>query len=146
MKLMEHLARRSSAVLLALTALALAPLTSAALFAQEAQHAGGEANLVVPDLSTATFMGFNGRSLLMLGLIVCAAGLVFGLVIYNQLKNMAVHSSMLEVSELIYETCKTYLITQGKFILVLEVFIGAVIALYFGVLQHFPLMKVVIIL
>ena len=64
MKLMEHLARRSSAVLLALTALALAPLASAALFAQEAQRAGGEANLVVPDLSNATFMGFNGRHLI----------------------------------------------------------------------------------
>ena len=146
MKLMEHLAQRSSAVLLALATLALAPLTSAALLAQQVQHTGGEANLVVPDLSTATFMGFNGRSLLMLGLVVCAAGLVFGLVIYQQLKNMAVHKSMLEVSELIYETCKTYLITQGKFILVLEIFIGTVIALYFGVLQHFTLTKVVIIL
>ena len=49
---------------------------------------------------------------------------MFGLVIYTQLKNMAVHSSMREISELIYETCKTYLITQGKFILILEVFIG----------------------
>lgn len=146
MKLMENLVRRSSAVLLALAALMVAPLTGAALLAQEAQHAGGEANLVVPDLSTATFMGFNGRTLLMFGLVVCALGLVFGLVIYNQLKNMAVHSSMLEVSELIYETCKTYLITQGKFILVLEVFIGAVIALYFGVLQHFTLTKVIVIL
>src|SRR5215208_5580978 len=98
------------------------------LLIQAAQHAGGEANLVVPDLSTATFFGFNGRALLMFGLVVCALGLAFGLVIYNQLKNMAVHTSMLEVSELIYETCKTYLITQGKFILVLEIFIGTVIA------------------
>src|SRR4051812_5914986 len=146
MKLMEHLVRRSSAVLLALAALVVAPLTSAALFAQEAQRAGGEANLVVPDLSNATFMGFNGRLLLMLGLVVCAAGLAFGLTIYNQLKNMAVHASMLEVSELIYETCKTYLITQGKFILILEIFIGTVIALYFGVLQHFTVTKVIVIL
>ena len=71
---------------------------------------------------------------------------MFGLVIYTQLKNMAVHESMRAISELIYETCKTYLITQGKFILILEVFIGAVIALYFGVLQHFTADKVIIIL
>jgi K(+)-stimulated pyrophosphate-energized sodium pump len=147
MKLMEHLLRRSRAALLAVFGVALAPIAGAALFAQEAQrHVGGEANLVVPDLGVAEFMGFNGRTLLMLGLIVCALGLAFGLVIYNQLKNMPVHKSMLEVSELIYETCKTYLITQGKFILVLEVFIGAVIAIYFGVLQHFTLTKVVVIL
>jgi K(+)-stimulated pyrophosphate-energized sodium pump len=147
MKLMEHLLRRSQDALLAVAALAIAPLTGAVLFAQEAQqHMGGEANLVVPDLSTATFFGFNGRHLLMFGLIICALGLAFGLTIYNQLRNMAVHKSMLEVSELIYETCKTYLVTQGKFILLLEVFIGAVIAIYFGVLQHFSLAKVVIIL
>ena len=66
--------------------------------------------------------------------------------IYTQLKNMAVHASMRAISELIYETCKTYLITQGKFILILEVFIGAVIALYFGVLQHFSIDRVLIIL
>jgi K(+)-stimulated pyrophosphate-energized sodium pump len=79
-------------------------------------------------------------------LVVCALGLLFGFTIYTQLKNMAVHESMRQISELIYETCKTYLITQGKFILILEVFIGAVIALYFGLLQHFSADKVVIIL
>jgi K(+)-stimulated pyrophosphate-energized sodium pump len=120
--------------------------TNIAQLPAQAPHVGGEANLVVPDLGTAEFMGFNGRSLLLLGLIVCGFGLVFGLVIYNQLKNMPVHKSMLEVSELIYETCKTYLITQGKFILVLEIFIGTVIALYFGVLLHFTATKVLIIL
>src|SRR5829696_7473501 len=124
MKLMGHLLRRSRTALMAIAALAVAPLAGAALFAQAAQHAGGEANLVVPDLSTARFFGMNGDTLLMLGLIVCAAGLVFGLVIYNQLKNMPVHWSILELSERIYETCKTYLITQGKFILNLEIFIG----------------------
>ncbi|MEP6492817.1 MAG: sodium-translocating pyrophosphatase [bacterium] len=117
---------------------------------QQARAAGGEANLVIPDLSNSTvqvtFFGKSGHALLTFGLIVCALGLIFGLVIYTQLKNMAVHSSMLAVSELIYETCKTYLITQGKFILLLEVFIGAVIALYFGVLQHFTAAKVIIIL
>ncbi len=75
----------------------------------------------------------SGRTLLLLGLGVCVLGLVFGLVIYTQLKNLPVHKSMLEISELIYETCKTYLITQGKFILILEVFIGVIIVVYFGV-------------
>jgi len=107
---------------------------------------GGEANLVVPDLSQAQFLGVSGRALLMSGLVVCALGLVFGLIIYSQLKNMRVHESMREISELIYETCKTYLITQGKFILILEVFIGLVIALYFGVLRHFEPFRVAIIL
>ena len=111
------------------------------------QHqGGGEANLKIPDLSTVTVLGMSGRNLLMLGLLVCGLGLVFGLVIYTQLKNMAVHASMLEISELIYETCKTYLITQGKFILVLEAFIGVIIVLYFGVLLKFEAIKVFIIL
>ena len=113
---------------------------------QSTQQAGGEANLVVPDLSSVSFLGMPGSTLLMLGLIVCAAGLLFGLVIYNQLKNMAVHKSMLDISELIYETCKTYLITQGKFILILEVFIGCIILLYFGFLLKFEAIKVAIIL
>jgi K(+)-stimulated pyrophosphate-energized sodium pump len=82
----------------------------------------------------------------MIGLVVCVLGLLFGLVIYAQLKKMPVHESMLEISELIYETCKTYLITQGKFILILEVFIGLVIALYFGFLVKLGMTKVVIIL
>jgi len=108
---------------------------------------GGEVNLVVPDLSQAQFLGgIGGRSLLMSGLIVCALGLLFGLVIYSQLKRMRVHEAMREVSELIYETCKTYLITQGKFILILEVFIGLVIALYFGVLRQMEPFRVAIIL
>src|SRR5436305_3042251 len=119
------------------------------LLAQEGRReAGGEANLVLPDLSQATFFNgaVNGRSLLVLGLFVVAVGLLFGLVIYRQLKNLPVHRSMLEISELIYETCKTYLITQGKFLLILEVFIGAIIVFYFGVLQHFEFVKVLIIL
>src|SRR5213596_3010358 len=108
---------------------------------------GGEANLIIPDLSQVSFFGgIHGRSLLMGGLLVCALGLLFGLVMYSQLKRMPVHQSMREVSELIYETCKTYLITQGKFILILEIFIGFVILLYFGFLLHFDPMKVAIIL
>jgi K(+)-stimulated pyrophosphate-energized sodium pump len=110
------------------------------------QAAGGEANLVIPNLNSVTFLGVPGGTLLIGGLAVCALGLLFGLAIYTRLKNMAVHESMRAVSELIYETCKTYLITQGKFILILEFFIGIVIALYFGVLQHFSIDKVAIIL
>ncbi|HZE07585.1 MAG TPA: sodium/proton-translocating pyrophosphatase, partial [Gemmatimonadaceae bacterium] len=111
------------------------------------RQAGGEANLIIPDLSKVRFFGnIQGRSLLLSGLVFCAAGMLFGLVIYGQLKRMAVHDSMREISELIYETCKTYLITQGKFILILEVFIGLVILLYFGVLTHFAASKVAIIL
>jgi K(+)-stimulated pyrophosphate-energized sodium pump len=118
---------------------------SSALFAQE--PAGGEANLKLPDLSQATFMGgANGRTLLMGGLVVAALGLVFGLLSYTKLRSLPVHSSMLEISELIYETCKTYLATQGKFLMILEIFIGAIIVLYFGFLQHFEALRVLIIL
>ena len=78
-----------------------------------------EASLVLPDIGQVSFGGINGRTLLMVGLGVCALGLLFGLTVFTQLKNLPVHASMLEVSELIYETCKTYLITQGKFLLVL---------------------------
>ncbi|MDQ3263490.1 MAG: sodium-translocating pyrophosphatase [Myxococcota bacterium] len=106
-----------------------------------------EADLVLPDLSSVTFMGdINGRTLLLMGIGVCVLGLVFGFVSYAQLKRMPVHKSMLEISELIFETCKTYLITQGKFILLLQVLIGAVMVVYFGVLQHMPAMKVATIL
>src|SRR5499425_2015491 len=106
--------------------------------AEHATHGGGEANLVVPDLSTVTFRGWNGRTLLTGGLAVCALGLLFGLMTFNELKNLPVHASMREVSELIYETCKTYLVTQGRFILLLWVFIAAIIAAYFGWLSPVP--------
>jgi K(+)-stimulated pyrophosphate-energized sodium pump len=110
------------------------------------EHRGGEASLVIPDLSQVEFLGMPGRTLLMTGLVVCALGLLFGLVIYSRLKRLPVHTAMREISELIYETCKTYLITQGKFILILEVFIGLVILLYFGVLLDFEATRVAIIL
>ena len=111
------------------------------------ERAGGEANLILPDLDMAVFFGdTGGRTLLLLGCIVGFLGLVFGLVIYRQLKNMAVHQSMLEVSELIYETCQTYLQTQGKFLMILEVFIAIVIIFYFGVLLKLEAFKVGIIL
>jgi K(+)-stimulated pyrophosphate-energized sodium pump len=111
-----------------------------------AQEAGGEAHLVLPDLGQADFLGVNGRTLLMGGLVVCVLGLLFGLMTYTQLKNLPVHKSMLEISELIYETCKTYLITQGKFLMILELFIGVIIVAYFGLLQHMEAIKVIVIL
>jgi K(+)-stimulated pyrophosphate-energized sodium pump len=109
-------------------------------------HHGGEANLVLPDLSQVSFLGVDGHTLLYSGIVVAIFGLLFGLVMYTNLKNAPVHSSMLEISELIYETCKAYLIQQGKFLLVLELFIGTIIAVYFGYLQHMPVIKVAIIL
>src|SRR3954453_10348651 len=131
---------------LAFSATAYAQTATQGAAAQTEHRGGGEANLVLPDLSTETFQGINGRTLLLSGLGVCVLGLVFGMTIFMRLKNMPVHRSMLEVSELIYETCKTYLITQGKFILLLELFIGVIMVFYFGVLQHFSPMKVAIIL
>jgi len=101
---------------------------------------------VLPDLSQVDFHGYNARTLLLVGLGVCVLGLLIGLIIFTQLKNLPVHKAMREISELIYETCKTYLITQGKFILILEIFIGIIMLIYFGVLQHFSAEKVAIIL
>src|SRR6187549_176528 len=121
-------------------------VAGACAFGQEpVRHAGGEANLILPDFDQATFLdGISGRTLLMGGLVVGFLGLLFGLIMYKHLRDLPVHKSMLEVSELIYETCKTYLITQGKFLLILEVFIGVIMIFYFGVLQHFELIKVVV--
>jgi K(+)-stimulated pyrophosphate-energized sodium pump len=100
-------------------------------------RASGEANLVLPPLENVTFLGgIDGHTLLLGGLFVCALGLAFGLVIRTQLKNLPVHSSMREISELIYETCKTYLVQQGKFLLILWLFIGAIAGLYFGKLAE----------
>jgi K(+)-stimulated pyrophosphate-energized sodium pump len=121
-------------------------LGASAALAQPAPEAGGEANLRLPDLSTVNFLGMDGHKLLTIGILFCVFGLIFGMVIYMRLKNLPVHKAMLEISELIYETCKTYLLTQGKFLLLLESFIAVVIILYFGVLLHFDAMRVVIIL
>src|ERR1700689_322600 len=107
---------------------------------------GGEANLKLPDLSSVNFLGINGHKLLLFGILFCVFGLAFGLAIYTKLKNLPVHRAMREISELIYETCKTYLITQGKFLLLLESFIAVVIVLYFGVLLHYEAARVTIIL
>ncbi|MFB3814020.1 MAG: sodium-translocating pyrophosphatase [Terriglobales bacterium] len=131
------LAVRRSAKAVAIAA-SLLLLNAVALAQPEPHSGGGEAALKLPDLSSVLFHGIDGHSLLLIGLIFCALGLLFGLIIYMQLKNLPVHRAMREISELIYETCKTYLITQGKFLAVLWAFIAAVIILYFGVLSPVP--------
>jgi K(+)-stimulated pyrophosphate-energized sodium pump len=121
------------------TVVALQGLLLPALAHAQTEHTGGgEANLVLPDLSTVHFFGMSGHALLTWGLVFCVGGLLFGLAIYVQLKNLPVHRTMLEISELIYETCKTYLVTQGKFIVLLWAFIAVIIALYFGWLAPVP--------
>ncbi len=143
---MRRSAKSLNILLLLLTLIAACALPLAAQPAE--QHGGGEANLILPDLSTQSFLNgaIDGKTLLLIGMAISALGLVFGLMIYSRLKNMPVHKSMLEVSELIYETCKTYLQTQGKFLLILECFIGVIIVFYFGFLQHMDAYKVAIIL
>jgi K(+)-stimulated pyrophosphate-energized sodium pump len=115
----------------AVAAALLSLLTGAATFAQET---GGEASLKLPDLSKVSFLGLDGHKLLLFGIVFCVFGLIFGLTIYTRLKGMPVHKAMRDISELIYETCKTYLLTQGKFLVILWLFIAVVIILYFGVL------------
>jgi hypothetical protein len=120
-----------------LTLTGLLLMGGSAALAQPSE-AGGEASLQLPDLRSVNFLGIDGHRLLLIGLLFCLFGLAFGLAIYMQLKNAPVHRSMREISELIYETCKTYLVTQGKFILVLWVFIAVVITAYFGWLAPVP--------
>ncbi len=116
--------------------LALFLLHASAALAQPAEAGGGEASLQVPDLSTVNFIfGMNGHNILLIGIAFCFFGLLFGLAIYMQLKNLPVHRAMREISELIYETCKTYVVTQGKFLMILWAFIAVVILAYFGWLR-----------
>jgi K(+)-stimulated pyrophosphate-energized sodium pump len=123
----------------ALVAVGAAPALAQQPHGEGAAHrGGGEASLVLPDLSKVDFMGVDGHSLLLIGLLVSFLGMVFGLIIYMQLKKLPVHRAMLEISEMIYETCKTYLITQGKFILILWAFIAAIVVLYYGWLSPIP--------
>ncbi|MEZ4311163.1 MAG: sodium-translocating pyrophosphatase [Polyangiaceae bacterium] len=105
-----------------------------------------EADLKLPDLRSVRFLGVDGHTLLLGGMGVCALGFIFGLSIYTQLKNLPVHKAMLEISELIYETCKTYLVTQIKFILMLEILIGGIMAIYFGYFGHMDAGRVILIL
>ncbi len=128
--------RRVAAVTVSVLGLLLPTLA----YGQSEPTGGGEANLVLPDLKTpdVNFFGMSGHALLTWGLLFCVGGLLFGLAIYVQLKNLPVHRTMREISELIYETCKTYLVTQGKFILLLWAFIAVIISLYFGYLAPVP--------
>ncbi|HSV32961.1 MAG TPA: sodium-translocating pyrophosphatase [Pyrinomonadaceae bacterium] len=127
--------RKLFTLFLAIPALAF---SAPAIMAQTRESGGGEAALKLPDLSGVNFLGFSGNRLLLAGLFISLLGWIFGLVIYVQLKNLPVHRAMREISELIYETCKTYLITQGKFILLLWVFIATIVVAYFGVLRPVP--------
>src|SRR4051812_46399467 len=137
-------ARRSvqSPVAKILAAIAGLLAVTSPVLAQE----GGEANLQLPDLSSVKFLGVDGHTLLLFGIGFCVLGLIFGMTIYTRLRNLPVHRSMREISELIYQTCKTYLVTQGKFLMLLEAFIAVVIVLYFGVLLHYEAARVATIL
>lgn len=122
---------------------ALAGMFAAAMpFAARAS----EADLVLPDFKAVSFIGVSGYNLLLWGIVVCLLGIGFGFAVFIKLKKLPVHKSMREVSELIYETCKTYLVTQGKFLALLEAFIGIIIITYFGYLREFEVTRVVIIL
>src|SRR6266404_4802405 len=98
----------------------------------------GESDIVIPDLTTVHFDGLGGVSgvtLMYLGIVICLVGAAFGLVQYKQTKALSVHESMAKVSNTIWETCKTYLFTQGKFLAILWVLIAACMLYYFKVLQ-----------
>jgi len=131
----------------------LAPIAPIALAAQEVAQGvgapehrpGGEVNLRLPDLNQGDFLGFTGHEILLSGLLVCVLGLLFGLWSYNRVKNLPVHGSMAEISELIYVTCKAYMVQQGKLLLVLFGFIGTVIVIYFLV-TGLELPKIAVIL
>ena len=119
---------------LAPCAAALSPLTADVT----GDVGGGEANLELPDLSGVVVgLGLGGRALLLIGLAVCLAGLGFGVFTFVRLRRAAVHDSMLRVAELIYSTCKAYLLRQGRFLLVLWLFITAVIVVYYKALVGF---------
>jgi K(+)-stimulated pyrophosphate-energized sodium pump len=121
-------------------------MSATGLFAAAPGEASGEANLKLPDLTQVQFLGMNGHKLLTIGILFCVFGLIFGMVMYTHLRNLPVHRSMAEISQLIWETCKTYLITQGKFLLMLWAFIAVVITLYFGVLLRYEALRVAVIL
>jgi K(+)-stimulated pyrophosphate-energized sodium pump len=131
--------RRVSTKLSAVTAL-LAVSAAPSLAQPAGESVGGEAALKLPDLSQVSFFNgsIDGHKLLLIGILFCLFGLAFGMTIFVRLKNLPVHRSMREISELIYETCKTYLVTQGKFILLLWAFIAVIIAAYFGWLSPVP--------
>ena len=126
---------------------AVALVGTAGAFARPPEEAaGGEANLKLPDLSQVQFLGVSGHRLLTIGILFCIFGLLFGVVTYGRLKNLPVHRAMAEMSELIWETCKTYIIQQGKFLLLLWAFIAVIIVLYFGVQLKYEAQREVVIL
>ncbi|HUL70411.1 MAG TPA: sodium-translocating pyrophosphatase [Gemmatimonadales bacterium] len=147
MIMLDGVSRRVHAWLVKAMLLATsAALVSLPLAAQTPEHRpGGEVNLKLPDLNQGNFLGFTGHQILLSGLVVCVLGLLFGLTSYSRVKNLPVHRSMAEISELIYETCKAYLLQQGRFLLILLGFIGTVIVIYF-VLTGLALPKIGIIL
>jgi K(+)-stimulated pyrophosphate-energized sodium pump len=136
MRLLDRVGRLCGAASLVV---AMAVLLSPVLLAQQPETAaeaahhrpGGEVNIQLPDLNQGDFLGMTGHQILLSGLVVCVLGLLFGLWTYTAVKNLPVHKSMADVSAIIYETCKAYLIQQGKFLLILELFIGAVMIAYF---------------
>ena len=128
---------RARAILAGMVALAVSLFATAA--------GASEAELKIPDLGSVNFVGMSGHNLLLFGLIICIGGMVFGLVQFMQIRKLPVHKAMLEISELIYETCKTYLITQGKFIAILWAFIAVIMVVYFGFLLHFSADRVFLI-
>ena len=132
---------RSCALPILLTTLALAGCGSGG---QTKGGGGGEANLKLPPLNEHVG-NVSGTALLWIGLVICLFGLGFGLVTYAKLQKLPVHEAMHEVSELIYETCKTYLKQQAKFLMLLWAFIAAIIVVYFLLLEHMGA-KVLIIL
>jgi len=121
---------------IAATAAAVLLGSVAALAGPQESTPSGEASLKLPDLHQVQFLGVSGHNLLTVGILFCIFGLLFGVVTYSRLKNLPVHRAMGEMSELIWETCKTYIIQQGKFLLLLWAFIAVIIVLYFGVLQQ----------
>ncbi|MBI2278723.1 MAG: sodium-translocating pyrophosphatase [Candidatus Brennerbacteria bacterium] len=121
-------------------------LSAVATFFVPSATAASEAKLALPDMGIVSFFGVSGFSLLLGGLAVSLLGMAFGLFMYRRVRRLPVHVAMREIGNLIYETCKTYLITQGKFLAILELFIGAIIVFYFGFLRDFGALRVLIIL
>jgi K(+)-stimulated pyrophosphate-energized sodium pump len=105
-------------------------------------HGGSEASLIVPDFMQNPFSYY----LLLSGILISLLGFAFGIAEYLKIRKMKVHMSMLEIGELIFNTCKTYLLQQGKFLIILELFIAVCIAFYFGYLQQMSLLNVGVIL
>jgi K(+)-stimulated pyrophosphate-energized sodium pump len=144
-------------LLVALSTVAESPILAAQSGAASPQHAGtaaqpapehkpgGEVNIQLPSLEQGEFLGVNGHQILMSGLIVCVLGLLFGAWTYAGVKRLPVHRSMADISDLIYETCKAYMLQQGKLLLVLELFIGSIIIVYFWMIG-FEAYRIVIIL